>query len=312
MPTVGQPQIFQLPDETAAYQQLGQGGGQLLAALLNYYRSRGPGTYQSPTGEQFPAQAVSRRTPPSPGFTFRPDRLPFLGQLPVNLQQQNQQYQSALLPLQLQQAQSEVAEAPLKRRKLEAETLLTESQSKFLEGLSGSGALGEDGIPGVVLSIDETGKRVPPETPGARQVLVQPTKSGPKMTVLPQPTPERVQAQSAVDSMLQSLDTMEQMLAEDPSRLVRSNIPFMEREFKAVIDQFDKEAAIAAGGKQLTETELNLIRRTRPTIQDVNSPEAIKRKIAKLRQIGVNAKARLAGTTPKEASTKEVDPLSLR
>jgi len=109
------------------------------------------------------------------------------------------------------------------------------------------------------------------------------------------PGPERIQAASAIDSMLQSLDDMERMLTERPERLLTSQIPFLEREFAAVRDQFDKEAAIASGGKQLTATELNLIRRTRPTLQDLFSPGAIAIKINKLRQIGQNAKARFEG-----------------
>lgn len=109
------------------------------------------------------------------------------------------------------------------------------------------------------------------------------------------PGPERVQAETAIDSMLQSLDDMEQFLTEDPTRLLKVNIPFAEREFAAIMNQFDKEAAIAAGGKQLTTTELNLIRQTRPTIQDFRDPAAIRRKLTKLRQIGQTAQARLEG-----------------
>ena len=110
-------------------------------------------------------------------------------------------------------------------------------------------------------------------------------------------TPERAQAASAIDSMLASLDSMEQLITEDPSRLATSKIPFMEREFAAVMNQFDKEAAIAAGGKQLTTTELNLIRNTRPTMQDMFDPGAIQLKIDKLRSIGRNAQSRLSRTS---------------
>lgn len=120
-------------------------------------------------------------------------------------------------------------------------------------------------------------------------------------------TPERAQAATAIDSMLDSIDQMEQFLTEDPTRLAKSKLPFTEREFAAIIDQFDKEAAIAAGGKQLTQTELTLIRRTRPTVQDMFSPEAIQRKVSKLRQIGQAARARLQRVPGQTSTSPEVE-----
>ena len=106
---------------------------------------------------------------------------------------------------------------------------------------------------------------------------------------------EKVQMGSALDSMLKSLDDMNAELTKDPNILLRNINPFTEREFKAILANYDKTAAIAAGGKQLTVTELNLIKQTRPTWLDYNSPRAIAYKINKQQEIIQNAQARLAG-----------------
>ena len=132
MPTVAYPQVHRVGEENlAALQQAGQGGGLLLAALLDYYRRRGPGQYVAQTdvareglppvraGEAFPAQGVPGRQAPPPGFNFQPSRLPFLGP-------QGPDYSRLLPHLQAQQAQAELAQAPLKQRKLKADIALQE------------------------------------------------------------------------------------------------------------------------------------------------------------------------------------------
>lgn len=133
---------------------------------------------------------------------------------------------------------------------------------------------------------------VDPATGQLKQVGT--TEKGAKVVSTPQPTAEKVQMASNLDAMLGSLNDMETKL-KDPKILLRNLNPFAEREFKAILDTYDKTSAIAAGGKQLTQTELNLIRKTRPTLLDFSNPEAIKYKLNKQREIIQNARARLSG-----------------
>jgi len=118
---------------------------------------------------------------------------------------------------------------------------------------------------------------------------------------------EKVQMGSALDSMYKSLNDMETVLTKDPNILLRNMNPFSEREFKAILSNYDKTAAIAAGGKQLTATELNLIRETRPTWLDYNNPKAIAYKIQKQKEIIANAQSRLAGQQPMQTQQQGED-----
>ena len=132
---------------------------------------------------------------------------------------------------------------------------------------------------------------VDPVSGETRQVATTP--KGAKTVRGQAPTTEKIQMGTYLDSMEESIDSMEEKL-KDPNIMLRGLLnPLGEREFKAILASFDKEAAIAAGGKQLTKTELDLIRSTRPTIWDIKSPEAIARKIKKLRGIVKDAKSRL-------------------
>jgi len=177
MPTVGQPQIFNLPDDTAAYQSLGQGGGQLLAALLNLYRRQGAsGRYTAPTGattQISPAERTAGGVPLAQLLTqqasmgqgeFRPDRLPFLGQVPVSPQ--------ALPRLQLQAARGEVAKLPFELRKLGAEASREEAIAASIKGTS-------SGSEGKIVSLDDaTGQEVPHGAPGSRKFRKKLTSTG--------------------------------------------------------------------------------------------------------------------------------------
>ena len=158
------------------------------------------------------------------------------------------------------------------------------------------------------------GKRFKPITTQTPVYLVDPTtgqlkqvgttEKGAKIVATPQPTTEKVQMGSNLDAMLGSLNDMEQKL-KDPKILLRNLNPFAEREFKAILDTYDKTAAIAAGGKQLTQTELNLIKKTRPTLLDFSNPKAIAYKINKQREIIQNARARLGGGTQQQTNDPE-------
>mgnify|MGYP001565449993 CR=1 FL=1 len=130
MPTVAQPQIFNLPDESSSYQAAGQGTGMLLAALLNYYRQKGvPGLggggveYTSPTGQATtisPAERVAgapqqrltdlvrQQAAMTPGARVSYKSLPFLPQPPVNLDQLTQQYAAQKAPLELQKLKADI------------------------------------------------------------------------------------------------------------------------------------------------------------------------------------------------------------
>ena len=239
-----------------------------------------PGTFNFPQGSQSPGEAAQIRqlggVPTMQGYpvpaTFQGRGSSVKFHPPTVSPMQLQQMTNLAT---LQKSQAEIAALPQEQALKKAQTRKAEAEAGLYE---------QGGVPLYTVN---------PQT-GATQLAGMVNPKG-KFIRQPTPTAEKVQAQTAVDSMLESLDEMERMLLEDPTRLIRRNIPFMEREFAAVVDQFDKEAAIAAGGKQLTATELQLIRKTRPTIQDVNSPEAIARKIVKLREIGLSAKARLAG-----------------
>lgn len=208
----------------------------------------------------------------------------------------------------------------MERKKGEAELKKTEAQARsadasanWMSGLFSGGEMGT----GAVLDADTNQLR--PAKPGEDpQFLIQRKKTGTSATPVPQPTTERIQMGSALDSMANSIDAMEAKITKDPTALVKSKIPFVEREFKAILDAFDKESAIAAGGKQLTETELALIRNTRPTMQDMFDPKAISYKLNKLRQVVANAKGRLGsgagrpgtletntGLSPKAQSIKD-------
>lgn len=71
------------------------------------------------------------------------------------------------------------------------------------------------------------------------------------------------------------LTDMETYINENPNVFIKGLNPLAEREFKAILSNYDKVAAIAAGGKQLTQTELKLIRDTRPTLLDTKNSKAI-------------------------------------
>jgi hypothetical protein len=129
MPVV-YPQVTNVPGNVEAFRGLGQGGGELLAALINLYRRQGGGAYTSPTGattQVSPAERVAgvpganlsqllaQRAAQGQG-AFQPRRMSFLGPVPVN----QAQVQKALLPLQLRQAQAETA---IKERQATADPL---------------------------------------------------------------------------------------------------------------------------------------------------------------------------------------------
>ena len=158
---------------------------------------------------------------------------------------------------------------------MEFQRFLISNQSKY--------DLSNSGMP--VFTVD-------PLTGNFQQVGMAP--KGSRVVSAPNVTTEKVQMGSALDNMLSSINSMEEKLS-DPNILIRNVNPFGEREFKAILSNFDKEASIAAGGKQLTQTELNLIRETRPGLLDAKSPKAISYKLNKLRATLGDAKARLEG-----------------
>ena len=157
MAIVGNPQIFNVPDNTAAMTQLGQGGGQLLAALLKYYRSRGGGTYTSPTGataqispaEQQLSQMLAQRASQGEG-SYTPRRLSFMGEVPVDV--------AKLLPqLQVKQARGALAKLPVELENLRAETKYKTSQAGYMDTL-GSWLKSN---PGAQLTVGPDGTLVP-------------------------------------------------------------------------------------------------------------------------------------------------------
>ena len=104
----------------------------------------------------------------------------------------------------------------------------------------------------------------------------------------PPQTPERAQTISALETMDSLLTDMETILTENPARVASANmwgVNLFDRKANAIFRQYDKTAAIAAGGKQLTQTELGLIASNRPTVADIVSPEAMKYKMTNLRTI---------------------------
>lgn len=116
-------------------------------------------------------------------------------------------------------------------------------------------------------------------------------------------TEGRVQMAVNLDQMDVLLNDMEQYLQKDPDVFIKGLNPLGEREFKAILQNFDKTAAIAAGGKQLTKTELDLIRNTRPTILDTKNPRAIAYKFNILRNTIGLARERLNKGTKYESQS---------
>lgn len=117
---------------------------------------------------------------------------------------------------------------------------------------------------------------------------------------------ERVQMATSLDQMDILLGDMEGYLQQNPLAFVKGINPLAEREFKAILQNFDKTAAIAAGGKQLTKTELDLIRNTRPTILDTKNPKAIQYKFNILKNTIAMARDRLnKGTRYEEQKPNE-------
>ena len=118
-------------------------------------------------------------------------------------------------------------------------------------------------------------------------------------------TEGRVQMASNLDVMEGLLGDMETYIAENPNVFITGINPLGEREFKAILSNYDKVAAIAAGGKQLTKTELDLIRKTRPTILDTGNPKAIAYKFNILKNTIGLAKERLNKGTQYEKQSQE-------
>lgn len=121
-------------------------------------------------------------------------------------------------------------------------------------------------------------------------------------------SPERVSMATSLDQMDILLNDMEQYLVKDPNVFVKGLNPLGEREFKAILQNFDKTSAIAAGGKQLTKTELDLIRNTRPTLLDTKNPKAIAYKFNILRSTLGLAKERLNKGTKYEKEKSQEQP----
>lgn len=146
-------------------------------------------------------------------------------------------------------------------------------------------------MPDAVLTVNPmTGVGRPAVDPLGRPLYA---KKGARIVSSTVPTAEKITMESGLETMDGLLNDLEAKLTNDPEVLIRGINPFAEREFKAIVDSFDKSAAIAAGGKQLTKTELDLIRKTRPGLLDANSPKAIKYKLDTLRKTIKKAKARL-------------------
>lgn len=124
-------------------------------------------------------------------------------------------------------------------------------------------------------------------------------------------TTERIQMGSNLDALGGLLDDMEKAISADPNVFIKGLNPFAVREFKAIMSVYDKTAAIAAGGKQLTRTELNLIRSNRPTLLDFKSPKAIAYKINKQREIILGAKNRLDKLQIEEKPPKTTKDISI-
>lgn len=113
-------------------------------------------------------------------------------------------------------------------------------------------------------------------------------------------TEGRVQMASNLDVMEGLLTDMETYINENPNVFIKGLNPLAEREFKAILSNYDKVAAIAAGGKQLTQTELKLIRDTRPTLLDTKNSKAIAYKFGILKNTIGLAKERLNKATQYE------------
>ena len=112
----------------------------------------------------------------------------------------------------------------------------------------------------------------------------------------PPQTPERANTISALETMSGLLGDMNTMLTSSPHRVATGNIPgvnFFDRQANAIFRLYDKTAAIAAGGKQLTQTELALIASNRPTVADIMDPKAMQYKMNKLKEVLTAAHDRL-------------------
>ena len=183
MPTVGQPQIFHLPDESQSYAQAGQGLGTLLAALIQYYQRQTPGPHQTPTPEypehlRFPSGATTPTSPqelsaiqsaggvPTTAGTVAPLRTGFRSLLPGK----GVSYQPPSIPdmarqlqqSQLQKTNLDIASAPQEQEKVRQEARRLRAQADLYE----KAAKGE-----ITFQTLPDGTVVP----------VVPTTSGPKM-----------------------------------------------------------------------------------------------------------------------------------
>ena len=218
---IDRPPIRVGDENLQAMQQLGQGGGQLLAALLNFYRQRGRGTYTSPTGattEVSPAertaggmslpQLLSQQATQGQG-SFQPSRFSGLGPVPIS--------PSVLPRLQVQQAQAEIAKAPFEQRELEAGTRLKESQASFYEKIA-SGELTD--VPAVRDA--ETGQ-IRPALPGeTATLLISGTKGGKSVKDFPGPEPKALSARQTeaiegLQATTATLGELEQFLQSNPA-----------------------------------------------------------------------------------------------
>jgi hypothetical protein len=128
----------------------------------------------------------------------------------------------------------------------------------------------------------------------------------------PPQTPERANTISALETMGTLLTDMQNMLSENPGRVVSGNVigvNLFDRKANAIFRQYDKTAAIAAGGKQLTQTELALIASNRPTVADVGDPAAMQYKMNNLMTILQKAHDRLVRGLPGETPMGAADML---
>lgn len=119
----------------------------------------------------------------------------------------------------------------------------------------------------------------------------------------PAQTPERANTISALETMDTLLTDMDTLLTEAPGRVVSGNVlglNLFDRKSNAIFRQYDKTAAIASGGKQLTQTELALIASNRPTVADVGDPAAMQYKMENLRKVLRSAHNRLTRGLPGE------------
>lgn len=129
----------------------------------------------------------------------------------------------------------------------------------------------------------------------------------------PPQTPERANTISALETMGSLLSDMENLLTKAPARVASGNIPvvnWFDRQANAIFRLYDKTAAIAAGGKQLTQTELALIASNRPTVADAMDPQAMQYKMNKLKEVLVAAHNRLTRGLPGETQMGAEDILN--